>query len=51
MLRAARLERFLEQEVWPIVPDAQRGQVITRAEAYFLRWRPSAEKKSEGELY
>jgi NitT/TauT family transport system permease protein len=27
------------------------NEVITRAEAYFLRWRPSAEKKGEGELY
>jgi prevent-host-death family protein len=30
--RAARLRRFLEQEVWPAVPADQRGRVLTRAE-------------------
>jgi prevent-host-death family protein len=28
--RAGRLKRFLEQEVWPTVPDHQRGRVLTR---------------------
>ncbi len=27
------------------------NEAITRAEAYFLRWRPTEEKKGEGELY
>jgi len=27
------------------------NEAITRAESYFLRWRPSDEKKGEGELY
>ena len=27
------------------------NEVITRAESYFLRWRPTEEKKAEGELY
>jgi hypothetical protein len=27
------------------------NEAITRAESYFLRWRPSDEKKAEGELY
>jgi prevent-host-death family protein len=30
--RGARLRRFLEQEVWPLVPDAQRGHPLTRAD-------------------
>lgn len=30
--RAARLRRFLEQEVWPAVPAGQRGRVLTREE-------------------
>jgi prevent-host-death family protein len=30
--RAARLTRFLEQEVWPLVPDAERGRTLTREE-------------------
>jgi prevent-host-death family protein len=30
--RAARLRRFLEQEVWPTVPAEERGRVLTREE-------------------
>jgi prevent-host-death family protein len=30
--RAARLTRFLEQELWPLVPEAERGRTLTRAE-------------------
>jgi antitoxin VapB len=30
--RAARLRRFLEEEVWPAVPRSQRGRRLTRAE-------------------
>ena len=30
--RGARLRRLLEQEVWPLVPEAQRGRPLTRAE-------------------
>jgi len=30
--RGARLRRFLEQEVWPVVPAVERGRVLTRAE-------------------
>jgi antitoxin VapB len=30
--RAARLQRFLEQEAWPIIPAGQGGRPLTRAE-------------------
>ena len=30
--RAARLRRFLEQEVWPTVPEHEAGRRLTRAE-------------------
>ena len=30
--RAARLARFLENELWPLVPDDQRGRALSRAE-------------------
>ena len=30
--RAARLRRFLEQEVWPAVPEREGGRTLTRAE-------------------
>jgi antitoxin VapB len=30
--RRDRALRFLEHEVWPIVPDAERGRRLTRAE-------------------
>src|SRR5262245_15761536 len=30
--RGTRLRRLLEQEIWPIVPEAQRGRALTRAE-------------------
>lgn len=30
--RAARLRRFLEQEVWPILPADQAGRTLTREE-------------------
>jgi antitoxin VapB len=30
--RAARLKRFLEQEVWPIVPEGELGRRLSRAE-------------------
>jgi antitoxin VapB len=30
--RAARLQRFLEQEAWPIIPAGQEGRALTRAE-------------------
>ncbi len=30
--RGARLNRFLEQEVWPTIPEDQRGRALTRAE-------------------
>jgi prevent-host-death family protein len=30
--RGARLRRLLEQEVWPLVPQEQRGRALTRVE-------------------
>jgi prevent-host-death family protein len=30
--RATRLQRFLEQEAWPIIPEGQGGRALTRAE-------------------
>jgi prevent-host-death family protein len=30
--RAARIQRFLEQEVWPLVPEAERGRRLSREE-------------------
>lgn len=30
--RAARLMAFLENEVWPIIPDEQRGVRLSKAE-------------------
>lgn len=30
--RANRLQRFLETEVWPKVPDTERGKRLTRVE-------------------
>jgi prevent-host-death family protein len=30
--RATRLARFLEQEVWPVIPDGEAGRVLTRDE-------------------
>jgi antitoxin VapB len=30
--RASRLARFLENEVWPLVPEGERGRKLTRAE-------------------
>lgn len=30
--RAARLKRFLEQEVWPIVPEGEFGRRLSRDE-------------------
>ena len=30
--RATRLQRFLEQEAWPIIPEGQGGRTLTRAE-------------------
>ena len=30
--RARRLQRFLEQEVWPVVPKEVRGRALTREE-------------------
>jgi antitoxin VapB len=30
--RAARLRRFLEEELWPQIPDDIRGKPLTRAE-------------------
>jgi prevent-host-death family protein len=30
--RAARLRRFLEQELWPTLPADQRGRVLSREE-------------------
>ena len=30
--RGTRLRRLLEQEIWPLVPEAQRGRALTRAE-------------------
>lgn len=30
--RGVRLRRFLEQECWPAVPEAERGRVLTREE-------------------
>ncbi len=30
--RAEVLQRFLEREIWPAVPDAVRGRPLTRAE-------------------
>jgi antitoxin VapB len=30
--RASRLRRFLEEELWPQIPDDVRGKPITRAE-------------------
>ena len=30
--RGGRLRRFLEQEVWPLVPEDERGRPLTRAE-------------------
>jgi antitoxin VapB len=29
---AARLRRFLEEELWPVVPKAERGRRLTTAE-------------------
>ena len=31
-LPAARLRRFLEDELWPRVPDEERGRRLTRAQ-------------------
>jgi len=30
--RGARLRRLLEQEIWPLVPESERGRALTRAE-------------------
>ncbi len=30
--RAARLQRFLEQEVWPAMPEAELGRRLSREE-------------------
>lgn len=30
--RSARLDRFLRFEVWPMLPDSERGRRLTRAE-------------------
>lgn len=30
--RATRLARFLEQEVWPVVPQREAGRTLTREE-------------------
>ncbi len=30
--RRGRLQRVLEEEVWPLVPDDARGQPLTKAE-------------------
>jgi len=30
--RGARLRRFLEDEVWPLVPDRERGRRLSREE-------------------
>ena len=30
--RAARLQRFLEQEAWPVIPEGKGGRALTRAE-------------------
>jgi len=39
--RATRLTRFLESEVWPTVPDAERGRCLTKvAEENLLGYGP-----------
>lgn len=39
--RGARLRRFLEQEVWPIVPITERGRTLSReAEDALLGYGP-----------
>jgi antitoxin VapB len=39
--RAARLERFLEGEVWPVVPPAEQGRRLSRvAEDAILGYGP-----------
>ncbi len=39
--RAARLARFLEAEVWPVVPEGERGRRLSRvAEDALLGYGP-----------